>query len=212
MRTLITWIWMRQNEGLPTKILLFPLFLLSLIVSAAARFRRMSAPKKAFHAPIPVISVGNLVVGGVGKTPVAIELALRLTGRLGKKVVILSRGYGRKGKDGEIAPLVVSDGKNILTSAEEGGDEPVLMARALPSVPILVGPDRAVLAQKAIKEFSPDVRLMDDGFQHFKLARDLDVVVTDGADEVEIPGVVHHDGAGDGAVMVRKGKRPLGVL
>jgi tetraacyldisaccharide 4'-kinase len=130
------------------------------------------------RASVPVVSIGNLTVGGAGKTPVALVVAARLLAR-SRRVAILSRGYGATRRD----PRVVSDGASVLLGAGEGGDEPVLLARRLPWVPVLCGPRRAELLPLAAA-LDADALLLDDGFQHRALARDLDVVVIDGANAV----------------------------
>lgn len=184
VRSVISQLWMRRNEGLLTKIVLFPLWVISLFVVVGVRVRRAMVPKKARRAGVPVISVGNVVVGGTGKTPVTIELAQRLTGKYGRRTAILSRGYGRQKKDVPPDPVVVSDGENVLTTASGGGDEPVLMARALPGVPVIVCSNRAAAAELAVQKFGAEVLLLDDGFQHLRLARDLDIVLTDASNPV----------------------------
>jgi tetraacyldisaccharide 4'-kinase len=118
---------------------------------------------------LSVISVGNLTVGGSGKTPVVRFLAETLRAR-GRPVAILSRGYGRAGN----TPLRVEP---LHTSAEVG-DEPLLLARALPEVPVYVGADRVALARRA-RDAGAAVALLDDGFQHRGLARDVDLLVVD---------------------------------
>lgn len=142
-------------------------------VSLRARLYR-AGRLRVVRAGLPVISVGNLAVGGAGKTPVAIYLASRLLER-GFRPAVLSRGYGRKGR-GEI---VVADGERVLASAEEGGDEPVLIARRCPGTLVLVGSDRARLARRAA-ELGAEILILDDGFQYLALHRDLDLVVLDG--------------------------------
>ena len=122
-----------------------------------------------------VISVGNLNVGGTGKTPAVLYLAELLV-REGRRVGILTRGYGRGSKE----PLTFT-GKERLPSVEEAGDEPLLLARRCPEARVLVGADRRTLARRARDEFELEVVLLDDGFQHRKLARDEDVVVVDEA-------------------------------
>ncbi len=122
-----------------------------------------------------VISVGNLNVGGTGKTPAVLYLAELLV-REGRRVGILTRGYGRGSKE----PLTFT-GKERLPSVEEAGDEPLLLARRCPEARLLVGADRRRLARRARDEFELEVVLLDDGFQHRKLARDEDVVVVDEA-------------------------------
>lgn len=123
-----------------------------------------------------VVSIGNITVGGSGKTPMTIYLAERLS-KAGKKAVILSRGY--KGKVKDIG--VVSDGKDILLGPEDAGDEPYLMAVKLKTVPVIVGRDRYKTGRYAIERFKPDVIILDDGFQHIRLFRDLDILLVDGA-------------------------------
>lgn len=122
-----------------------------------------------------IISVGNLNVGGTGKTPAVLHLAGMLV-KAGRKVGILTRGYGREGK----APLTFT-GAGPLPAVEEAGDEPLLLARRCPEARVLVGADRRALARRAREEFGLEVVLLDDGFQHRKLARDEDVVVVDEA-------------------------------
>src|SRR3972149_5270497 len=112
-----------------------------------------------------VISVGNITIGGSGKTPMAIYLAERLRER-GKKVAILSRGY--KGKIKDVG--VVSDGENILLGPEDAGDEPYLMAVRLKTVPVIVGRDRYRTGMYAVERFEPDIIILDDGFHHIRLA------------------------------------------
>lgn len=122
-----------------------------------------------------VISVGNLNVGGTGKTPAVLHLAELLVGA-GRKVGILTRGYGRRSKE-----ALTFTGMEPLPSVEEAGDEPLLLARRCPQARVLVGADRRALARRARDEFGLEVVLLDDGFQHRKLARDEDVVVVDEA-------------------------------
>ena len=122
------------------------------------------------------MSIGNVAVGGAGKTPAAIAVAARLTAR-GRRVAVLSRGYGASRADARI----VSDGVRVLLGGDEAGDEPALLARRLPGVAVLCGPRRAALATMAVATLGADALVLDDGFQHRALARDLDVVVLDAA-------------------------------
>jgi tetraacyldisaccharide 4'-kinase len=125
--------------------------------------------------PCRVISIGNICVGGTGKTPMTLFTA-NLLKDMGYKVCVLSRGYkGKSEKKGGI----VSDGENILLDAPEAGDEPFMMAGLLKNIPVIVGQDRFRVGLKAVKHFAPDVVLLDDGFQHRKLFRDLDLVLLD---------------------------------
>ncbi len=155
--------WWRDRAGLPS-LLLAPL---SLLYGAAADAHR--ALSRPVRAPVPVISVGNLVVGGAGKTPVTLWLAQRLLAR-GRRPAVLSRGYGRRGS-GDLEVLVD-------TPALLAGDEPALIKRRCPEALVLVGARRARLAPLAVAR-GADVLLLDDGLQHHALARDLDIVVID---------------------------------
>ena len=125
--------------------------------------------------PCKVISIGNLAVGGTGKTPMTVYVA-ELVQRLGYRPVVISRGYkGGAEKSGG----VVSDGESLLMTADMAGDEPVMMAEILKHVPVLVGQNRYEIGLSAMEKFSPDVIIFDDAFQHLKLARDLDLVLLD---------------------------------
>jgi tetraacyldisaccharide 4'-kinase len=125
--------------------------------------------------PVPVISVGNLTAGGTGKTPMALHLAGDLR-RRGIRPAVVSRGY-RGGA--ERGGGVVSDGERRLLGASQSGDEPHLLAERLPGVPVVVGADRFLAGMTAVSRFSPDLILLDDGFQHRRLARELDLVLLD---------------------------------
>ena len=113
--------------------------------------------RRAWHAPVPVVSVGNLTLGGTGKTPMVEYVARRLLAR-DRNVVILSRGYGAEG---------------------DVNDEAAMLERRLGDVPHLQDPDRVRLARGAVREYDADVLLLDDAFQHRRLARDLDLVLLD---------------------------------
>ncbi len=127
--------------------------------------------------PCPVVSVGNLTVGGTGKTPCAIALAQWLQAR-GHAVGILLRGYGRHGS----GITVAADTREGRARWEMVGDEAILLARRLPDVPVVVGADRFQAGQEALRRFRLNVLLLDDGFQHRQLHRDLDLVLVDATD------------------------------
>ncbi len=124
--------------------------------------------------PCFVISIGNIVAGGAGKTPMTLYVA-ELLKKIGKKPVVISRGY--KGHY-SVDSIIVSDGQKVFSSAEESGDEPFMMAGRL-LFPVVVGKDRFKAGQKAMDTFSPDVIILDDGFQHVKLKRDMDILLFD---------------------------------
>jgi tetraacyldisaccharide 4'-kinase len=121
-----------------------------------------------------VISVGNLSAGGSGKTPVVAHLARLLLAR-GERPAILSRGYARPVRTPGVT--IVSDPSSILAPFDTAGDEPLMLARALPGVPVLVGADRYESGLLAESRFGSTVHLLDDGFQHLKLGRDVDLLL-----------------------------------
>jgi tetraacyldisaccharide 4'-kinase len=125
-----------------------------------------------------VIGVGNLSVGGSGKTPIVARLAELLRDE-GLPVAVLSRGYGGSFRGDA---LVVSDGSTVQATPAEAGDEPVMLARAVPGVVVAVGRRRDRAGRAVEERFGPRVHLLDDGFQHLRLARDLDVLCLDVAD------------------------------
>ena len=131
------------------------------------------------RAGVPVISVGNLTAGGTGKTPL-VEYIVNYLLSSGKRVAVVSRGYGRH----SAGVVVVSDGKSVLADARIGGDEPVQIARKFPSACVVVGEKRIQAARAAIEQCSAEVVVLDDGFQHRYLHRDLDIVVVNARNDV----------------------------
>lgn len=155
------------------------LYLLSGAYRAAVSLRA-----KAFEAGLyreyrlscPVISVGNLTVGGSGKTPMTLYLAEMLRQR-GFRPAVISRGY--KGAMEKTGGAIVSDGGNLLLGPEMAGDEPYMMAAQLRDIPFIVGADRYRAGCLAIRHFSPDVIVLDDAFQHRRLYRDINLLLVD---------------------------------
>lgn len=120
----------------------------------------------------PVVAIGNLTVGGTGKTP-AVMLAVETLQQLGHRPAVVSRGYGRR-TDGV---RVVADTAKIFVEPEDAGDEPFLLARRLPGVPVVVGANRGEAARLAVDRFDASVIVLDDAFQHRTLDKDLEIVM-----------------------------------
>lgn len=154
---------------------------LSAVYGTAATWRRhwYAAPARAKRLSQPVISVGNMRVGGSGKTPVVACLARLLQAR-GERPVILSRGYARQEQMPGVT--VVSTLDRVTASVAQSGDEPMLLARTLPGVPVLVCADRHRAGLVAARQFAATVHILDDGFQHVRLARDIDLLLADEQD------------------------------
>ena len=151
----------------------------SLLYGAAMKARAALYDRGIFHVQnvsVPVISIGNLTTGGTGKTPLVEWVANRLADA-GHRVGVLTRGYGRTNPHQRV---VVSDGSQILSDVESAGDEPLMLAESLlGKAAIICDMDRAAAAKWAIENLECDVLILDDGFQHLGLARDLDIVTID---------------------------------
>jgi tetraacyldisaccharide 4'-kinase len=152
---------------------------LSLLYGAVTRTRLSLYRRGTFvtsKLDRPVISVGNITTGGTGKTPLVEWVAKTLAGQ-GKRPCILTRGYGRKDPHVQV---IVSDGYGVLASPMEAGDEPYLLAVNLSGVAAVISSaDRIAAGQEAINDFGSDCFVLDDGFQHLRLARDLNIVTID---------------------------------
>jgi tetraacyldisaccharide 4'-kinase len=161
----------------------------AVVYEAGASLRRKGYQRGWFHThrlPKPVISVGNLTVGGTGKTPLVMWLASELH-RQGKRVAILSRGYGGSRPS---ANRWVSDGKSFRADWHSVGDEALLMAQKCPWALIAVGKDRYRLGCWLLEQDTCDCFLLDDGFQHLSLYRDLDILLFDATDETGLKGTL----------------------
>lgn len=155
---------------------------LGAVYGGVARFRRTwydRRPASRVRLSRPVVSVGNMVTGGSGKTPVVAAVAAVLS-RHGHRPAILSRGYGRSRRAPGI--VVVTEGTGPLVPVEQSGDEPQMLARDIRGVPIVVAADRARAGQAAIDRFDSTVLILDDGFQHLRLERTIDLLVLSSAD------------------------------
>jgi len=149
---------------------------------AAAVWRRRwyaRQPSRRSRLSRPVISVGNLSIGGSGKTPV-VEYIARLLVEAGERPAILTRGYGRRRTEDRVA--VVSDGTTIRAGVYTSGDEPLMLARALPGVSVIVSASRYRAGRMAEAQFGATVHLLDDGFQHVQIDRDVDLLVVSESD------------------------------
>lgn len=133
---------------------------------------------KTYSINIPVISIGNITVGGTGKTPTTRYLAEKIIS-MGYLPGIISRGYGRSTK----SQIIVHDGKKMLSSWCDSGDEPFLLASWLDSVPVVVDNNRVAAAKTLIKKFNVDIIILDDGFQHRKIFRNIDIVLFNSLEE-----------------------------
>jgi tetraacyldisaccharide 4'-kinase len=150
------------------------LYPFSVLYAALSKIDRSITKSKTLNKP--VISVGNITWGGSGKTPIVIEL-LKFLADKNLTPAVLTRGYGRKSKE---ALLLKNGGENA--NPADSGDEPLLTARSVPQAFVIVGADRYDNALKFEKEINPDVFILDDGFQHWKIKRDLDIVCINAAD------------------------------
>jgi tetraacyldisaccharide 4'-kinase len=153
----------------------------TLLTAVAGSYRGLLGAREWMYArgllasrslDFPVVSIGNLTVGGTGKTP-AVELAVRTLAELGHRPGVVSRGYGRRGGGLQ----VVADAASIRLDAEEAGDEPFLLARRLPGVPVVVGANRYEAGRLARARFGVSAIVLDDGFQHRTVRKDLEIVM-----------------------------------
>lgn len=165
---MIARIWSGES---PLWLLLLPLSWLYGLVSGVIRLSYRLGIKKAWRAPVPVAVVGNLTAGGNGKTPVAIWLVEQLQ-QHGIKAGVVSRGYG--GKAAHYPLLLTSD-----TTPDEAGDEPVLIYQRT-GAPVAVSPSRSDAVQALLAAHDLQIIITDDGLQHYRLARDVEIIVIDG--------------------------------
>jgi len=171
---------MTGEDKAPVISLAAGLYTISLFYGAGLKLRGFGYRQKIIPSrqlPCKVICVGNITVGGTGKTPMTMYVAQNIK-QLGFKAAIVSRGYrGRAESRGG----VVSDGKSICMGPVQAGDEPYMIARGLKDIPVIVGKNRYAAGMLAVNNFRPDVIVLDDGFQHLKLERDIDLVLLDHA-------------------------------
>ncbi len=183
-----------EGHEWPVRLLLWVLKCLSYVygfVVQARLYLYEVGVIRRFPLGCQVISVGNITVGGTGKTPMVEKLARELSAE-GRKVAILSRGYRKKekssvqgfldkitGRAARTPPRIVSDGKRLLLDSEMSGDEPYMLATNLPDVVVLVDKNRVKSGRYAVRHFQCDTLLLDDGFQYQRLSHRLDLVLVD---------------------------------
>ena len=167
--------WSRIHETGGFHLYTLPLAFFSFLYGIGVRARNYFIKNKGKNLPGFVLSIGNITAGGTGKTPATIMLAGWAKSE-GYNVAILSRGYGGKCQKGA---AVVTDGKNILLAPEISGDEPWLMANSLTDIPVIVSRSRYSAGLKAKNDFNSNFFILDDGFQHIHLKRDMDIVLAD---------------------------------
>jgi len=160
--------WYRKSNWL---FLLWPISLITRFMSSRKRERYLMGTLKTWKPDVPIIVVGNIVIGGTGKTPLVIWLAKSLL-KLGYKPGIVSRGYGGRAKQ---YPLLV----NSTTPVTDSGDEPYIIATNT-NCPVVVSPNRVQAAKKLVTDTDCDVIISDDGMQHYQLDRDIEIAVFDG--------------------------------
>lgn len=160
------------------KLFLVPLFFFSQVYRFILLLRHVLYVCRIFRVkslPCRVISVGNITLGGAGKSPLVAFLSEQLK-KKGYGVVVLSRGYKR---EGENQIDIVSDEQRILLSPSHAGDEPYMLAKKLKGIPVVVGKNRHCAGKLAVDKFRPDVLILDDGFQHVQLKRDMNILLID---------------------------------
>jgi tetraacyldisaccharide 4'-kinase len=193
--TFVLEVILEQRRGKRAALVRFALFVLSKVFHVAIKVRRFLYDVRIlrdYTIGVQVIAIGNLTVGGTGKTPVVEKFARELQTQ-GRTVAILSRGYRSKPtpllkrlvnklllREDRTPPRVVSDGKSLLLDSETAGDEPYMLASNLRDVIVLVDKDRVKAGRYAIEKFGCDTLLLDDGFQYWKVAgRRRDIVLID---------------------------------
>jgi tetraacyldisaccharide 4'-kinase len=167
-----------RAEPRATRLLATPLVPLAWLYAAGARLDRALHRRHLLaevRLPCRVVCIGSIVAGGAGKTPAAAWLASALA-RRGRRVAIASRGYGGRRSE---RVVVVSDGRRVHASGAAAGDEALVLAARAHGVPVLVARDRALAGLRALALFGAEILVLDDGFQHHRLRRDLDVLMLD---------------------------------
>jgi tetraacyldisaccharide 4'-kinase len=166
-----------ERRGVFPAIIKFGLLVISWICLGGVKLRRWlysHAILRTKRLPCRVIGVGNIVVGGSGKTPAVIAIAKMLTAHSNLRIAVISRGYGSKAKN-----AIVSDVNNVLLDSQKAGDEPYLLAHNLSGIPVLIGKDRFESGLESVNRWGTQVAILDDGFQYLRLARDVSIITID---------------------------------
>lgn len=164
------------KKGLLLDVLLFPLIIVSVFFQYIIMLRRKLYQKgfiKSYRPRAKVISVGNLTVGGTGKTPMVIHLCTLLKS---KKIGVVARGYKAKVR----GVVLVSDGTNLLCTPETCGDEPYLIARSARHAVVAVSANKTEAVRFMDEHYQPDIIILDDGFSHLQVQRDMEILLIDG--------------------------------
>lgn len=167
-----------EEQGWKARLARIGLWLLSIVYGVVIRLYwwmfRAGVLKRVHLRPV-VISVGNITVGGTGKTT-TVQYLVQMLNEAGYRSAVLSYGYRSANRE---SVQVVSDGKDLLMGASEAGDEAVLLAQTLPGTPVLIGRRRVLSGAEADRRFQPDVLICDDAFQYWRLHRDIDLLLLD---------------------------------
>ena len=211
---LMDWSKIHEQDKFTPAVL--PLAALSFLYGLGVKLRMRGAPLKKV-LPGFVLSLGNLTVGGTGKTPAAAMIA-EWALEQGYKPAILSRGYGRKSQQ---KVLEVSNGKAVLSSPAESGDEPYLLAKKLKRVPVVISKSRYEAGLLTQEKHGTDFYILDDGFQHIALEKDLDIVLLDATRPFgnlhllpwgPLREPVHHMERADAFMLTRSGEGSTAIL
>lgn len=162
-----------KSNSAVIKIIACPLLFLYKSVNLLKRYLYKKGFFKTYDPGVPVISIGNTVMGGGGKTPTVIWLTKILSSKK-KRCVIITRGYGRRNENEEV---IIPPLKKRRPDVRTVGDEPALISKILPEIPIICNADRIQASKTAMEHFKPDFIIMDDGYQHMKLRKNIDIVV-----------------------------------
>lgn len=180
MKTYFSRLHYDKSPGILNRLVILLLLPVSVFYSLVVGFRNFLYDKgliKIKKLPVFVISVGNLTTGGTGKTPITAKIAEYLNLDFKKNIAVISRGYG--GKLDINSSNIISDGKEIFFNAEKAGDEPFWIAKNSENTIVITGKNRFKSGKLAIENFNSEIILLDDGFQHRKLVRDLDILLID---------------------------------